>query len=157
MNVENLKDLFIGVNKHGKNNVSVRNQIKNAFDADHALCIFPAGLVSRKSKGKLETRLEKNLCNLCKGAWIEKLYLYTLTGSFLLFFITYIRLGSFLELRQILKCSTFRMNYLNKEIKKSPFILVQAINGKEFHSELTDYKAAQEYKKKVYSIKDKTI
>ena len=50
MNVENLKDLFVGVNKHGKNNVSVRNQIKNAFDADHALCIFPAGLVSRKSK-----------------------------------------------------------------------------------------------------------
>ena len=53
MNVENLKDLFIGVNKHGKNNVSVRNQIKNAFDADHALCIFPAGLVSRRSKGKI--------------------------------------------------------------------------------------------------------
>ena len=53
MNVENLKDLFVGVNKHGKNNVSVRNQIKNAFDADHALCIFPAGLVSRKFKGEI--------------------------------------------------------------------------------------------------------
>lgn len=51
MNLHNLKGLFVGVNKHGKNDVSIRQQISDLFESDQAVCIFPAGLVSRKSKG----------------------------------------------------------------------------------------------------------
>ena len=35
------------------------------------------------------------------------------------------------------------------------FHVGQPIEGKKFHMELNEYKAAQEYKKKVYAIKDK--
>ncbi len=51
MNLKNLRGLFIGVNKHGKNDISVRQQIKNAFMSENAICLFPAGLVSRKVNG----------------------------------------------------------------------------------------------------------
>jgi len=51
MNLDNLKDLFVGVNKHGKNETSTRQQIYELFESDEAVCIFPAGLVSRKQKG----------------------------------------------------------------------------------------------------------
>ena len=61
LHLDNLKDLFIGVNKIGKNNGSVRQQIQQAFQEDHALCVFPAGLVSRKIKGEV-----KDLCKLCQ-------------------------------------------------------------------------------------------
>lgn len=54
MNLENLKGLFVGVNKHGKNEQSTRQNIIDAFESDEAICIFPAGLVSRKQQGKIE-------------------------------------------------------------------------------------------------------
>ena len=37
MNLKNLRGLFIGVNKHGKNDISVRQQIKNAFLSENAI------------------------------------------------------------------------------------------------------------------------
>ena len=54
LNIPFLKNMFVGVNKFGKNKTSVREQINAAFSADHALCIFPAGKVSRKIKGNVE-------------------------------------------------------------------------------------------------------
>jgi putative hemolysin len=53
MNLHNLKNLFLGVNKHGKNEVSTRQQISELFESNEAVCIFPAGLVSRKIDGKI--------------------------------------------------------------------------------------------------------
>lgn len=51
MNLTNLSDLFVGVNKHGKNEKSTREQIVDLFSSDKMVCIFPAGLVSRRKKG----------------------------------------------------------------------------------------------------------
>lgn len=50
MNLPNLKELFIPVNKHGSNadNIRIFNE---TFDSDTLLLYFPAGLVSRKNKG----------------------------------------------------------------------------------------------------------
>ena len=48
MNVKNLKDLFVGVNKHGKNSQDTRDNIDDLFASENAVCIFPSGLVSRK-------------------------------------------------------------------------------------------------------------
>jgi putative hemolysin len=53
MNLHNLKNLFVGVNKHGKNEASTRQQISDLFESNEAVCIFPAGLVSRRIKGKV--------------------------------------------------------------------------------------------------------
>lgn len=48
LNLENLKQIFIPVNKHGRNSASVVQQMNEAFAADKAVMVFPAGLVSRK-------------------------------------------------------------------------------------------------------------
>ena len=50
---KNLNGIFLGVNKHGKNSLSKREQLENLFAADEAVCIFPAGLVSRKNNGEI--------------------------------------------------------------------------------------------------------
>jgi putative hemolysin len=52
MNLPNLKSLFIPVNKHGSNadNIRIFNE---TFDSDVLLLYFPAGLVSRKTKGEI--------------------------------------------------------------------------------------------------------
>lgn len=50
MLLPNLKNLFTPVNKHGSN-IDNMKFINAAFAGDNLLLIFPAGLVSRKSKG----------------------------------------------------------------------------------------------------------
>lgn len=54
MNVEILKDRFVGVNKVGKNALASLQKVEKQFASDSATFIFPAGLVSRKKKGKIE-------------------------------------------------------------------------------------------------------
>jgi putative hemolysin len=49
MNIPNLKDLFIPINKHGSNSSNVRI-IDETFASDRAMLFFPAGLCSRKQK-----------------------------------------------------------------------------------------------------------
>jgi putative hemolysin len=57
MNLENLKELFIPINKHGSNaeNVAI---IENTFASDVVILFFPAGLVSRKQKKGIIKDLE---------------------------------------------------------------------------------------------------
>ncbi|MFT4602219.1 MAG: putative hemolysin [Arenicella sp.] len=53
MNLENLKDMFVGVNKHGTNTKDSLKVLNDLFASEQAVFVFPAGLVSRKKKGKL--------------------------------------------------------------------------------------------------------
>jgi 1-acyl-sn-glycerol-3-phosphate acyltransferase len=53
MNLPNLKDLFIPINKHGSNFENARI-IDKSFESDVLMLYFPAGLVSRKQKGKIK-------------------------------------------------------------------------------------------------------
>jgi putative hemolysin len=50
MNLVNIKNLFIPINKHGTNAQNLRI-INETFSSDKAVLYFPAGLVSRKQKG----------------------------------------------------------------------------------------------------------
>lgn len=50
MNLENLKGMFVGVNKLGKNAKDSLRKVDELFATDQLICIFPAGLVSRKKK-----------------------------------------------------------------------------------------------------------
>ncbi|MDR2283386.1 MAG: 1-acyl-sn-glycerol-3-phosphate acyltransferase [Sphingobacterium sp.] len=54
MNVGNLQPLFVGVNKIGGQDKNAIAAIEEAYAGEHALLVFPAGLVSRKIHGKIE-------------------------------------------------------------------------------------------------------
>ncbi len=49
----NLKPLFIPVNKHGSNTDNLQI-IHNTFESDKLMLYFPAGLVSRRQRGRIE-------------------------------------------------------------------------------------------------------
>ena len=54
MNVKNLGPIFLPVNKHGaqaKDSVALTNE---AYHSDNQLLVFPAGLCSRRKKGRIE-------------------------------------------------------------------------------------------------------
>ena len=58
MNIKNLNDIFVGVNKHGKNTTAVLDHIDSFYAGSGVLVIFPAGLVSRKQEQGLIRDLE---------------------------------------------------------------------------------------------------
>jgi 1-acyl-sn-glycerol-3-phosphate acyltransferase len=53
MNIKNIQDLFIPINKHGKQALEAAAQLEQTYLSDTQIMTFPAGLVSRKIKGKI--------------------------------------------------------------------------------------------------------
>ncbi|MFM6946979.1 MAG: 1-acyl-sn-glycerol-3-phosphate acyltransferase [Flavobacteriales bacterium] len=47
LNIKQLSNLFVGVNKFGRNQGSVRQHIRSAFEKEQVVIIFPAGMVTR--------------------------------------------------------------------------------------------------------------
>ncbi len=50
MNIPNMKELFVPINKHGSNMQNARI-INSSFESDVLMLYFPAGMVSRRKKG----------------------------------------------------------------------------------------------------------
>ncbi len=65
MNVLNLENTFLPINKHGAQAREAAQYINEIFASDKQVCIFPAGLVSRKQKGGIIKDLtwHKNFIN----------------------------------------------------------------------------------------------
>jgi 1-acyl-sn-glycerol-3-phosphate acyltransferase len=53
LSLKNLKQLFVGVNKHGSTPADSVKQMNDLFGSGHAVFIYPAGLVSRRIKGEV--------------------------------------------------------------------------------------------------------
>ena len=51
--IKNMEGLFAGVNKHGSTAKSSLQSINDLFASEQSVFVFPAGLVSRKQKGKI--------------------------------------------------------------------------------------------------------
>jgi len=54
MNLKNLSEIFVGIDKSSKVRGEAHKKVTELFNSDHTVCIFPAGLVSRKIKGKVQ-------------------------------------------------------------------------------------------------------
>jgi 1-acyl-sn-glycerol-3-phosphate acyltransferase len=53
MNLKNIRDLFIPINKHGKQALEAAAILEKTYESDTQILTFPAGLVSRKIKGQI--------------------------------------------------------------------------------------------------------
>ncbi|SHF27245.1 Putative hemolysin [Mariniphaga anaerophila] len=53
LNIKQLNDFFIPINKHGSHSRKAAKILEDAYDSDAQILIFPSGLASRKIKGKI--------------------------------------------------------------------------------------------------------
>jgi len=53
-NIKNFEPMFVPVNKHGANSREVSKLIEETYAGEHAVLVFPAGLVSRKQSGTIK-------------------------------------------------------------------------------------------------------
>jgi len=54
LRIPNLKNLVVGVNKHGINTKESIEELNKLFESEQAIFVFPSGLVSRRIRGKVQ-------------------------------------------------------------------------------------------------------
>jgi putative hemolysin len=153
MNLKNISNLFIGVNKHGKNDNSVRNQIKNAFESDNAICIFPAGLVSRKIDGVVQDLAWKKTFMLYARSLDRTVVPIHIEGELSNFFYRLSKIRSAFGIK-----ANIEMLYLSNELFKQynrtiTFTVGEPIKAGEIDKSMNDQDAAAMLRKTVHSLK----
>jgi len=153
LHLKNLNDIFLGVNKHGKNGLSIKQQLDELFSSESAICIFPAGLVSRKIEGEvMDLEWKKTFISLSKQHERTIIPVY-IDGSLSPFFY---RLSNFRK--KIGIKANIEMLYLSNEFfklkgKNIRIVIGEAISPAKLAEEKNDRKLANWVKSKVYELK----
>ena len=153
MNLENLNGLFIGINKHGINKKNVREEIEKAFKSEHAICIFPAGLVSRKINGLVQDLEWKRTFVTYARSLDRTVIPIKIDGQLSPFFYRLSRVRRFFRIK-----ANIEMLYLADELFKQrnktlTFTVGQAIKMNQFDTSLTDKEVASEIRKIVHELR----
>lgn len=154
LNLKNLKGLFVGVNKHGKNSNMALKDVNDLFASENAVFVFPAGLVSRRKKGKVEDLEWKKTFVTRSKKHNKRVVPVYLDGELTNFFY---RLSNFRTAIGIK--ANIEMLYLAKEAFKQRNKTINVTFGKPIDPEyFTDKKSdkewAQHVKKEVYQLKN---
>lgn len=153
MNLENMRGMFVGVNKIGKNKSSIREQIKELFQSDQAVCIFPAGLVSRKRKGEVKDLVWKKTFVTYSKEFDRTIIPVYIDGRLSRFFYGLARFRKALGIK-----TNIEMLYLANELFKQrdrhfEFIVGEPIQARDLDPQIDDKEMAQVIKEKVYDLR----
>ncbi len=154
LHIENLNGIFVGVNKHGKNGISKREQLAELFATDNAVCVFPAGLVSRKINSEIkDLQWKKTFITLSKehNRTIIPIFIDGKLSNF------FYRLANFRK--RIGIKANIEMLYLSNEFyklrNKNIFIKVgDQIPYDSLPQEMNQQKQASWVKEKVYELQN---
>jgi len=151
--IPNLKELFIPINKHGSNTENLEI-IHNTFESDKIILYFPAGLASRKQKGRIED-LEWKKTFISKGKQYKRdIIPVYIDGKNSKFFYNLANLRKNLRIG-----ANIEMLYLPDEMYKQKNKTINITFGKSIPYQTFDkrynYKIwAQKVKKYVYAMGD---
>ncbi len=154
LNIPNLVDLAVPINKTGKNSTQLARDLNKAFQEDNMIVFFPAGICSRKIKGKIvDLEWKKTFVSKAKEYKRDVLPIY-FEGKNSRFFYNLANIRKKLGLKV-----NIEMLYLPDELfkhknKKFKMIIGKPIPYQTFTNEKTDFEHANEIKKKVYQLKN---
>lgn len=154
LHLENLKPIFVGVNKLGKNAAASLQKVDETFASDQLLCIFPAGLVSRKQKGQVkDLQWRKTFISRSKKHNKTIIPVY-IEGSLSNFFYNLYTIRKALGMK-----ANIEMLYLVNELykqhnKKITIKFGEPIDSSTFDGSKSDGEWAEFVKEKVYDLKD---
>ncbi|MCG8576053.1 MAG: 1-acyl-sn-glycerol-3-phosphate acyltransferase [Flavobacteriales bacterium] len=155
MQLDNLKDLFVGVNKHGANSKESLQKLNEVYESDQLVFVFPAGLVSRKKKGKVED-LEWKKTFITRAKKLEKPVIPVyLDGELSRFFYRLSNFRSKIGIKANLEMF-YLVDELFKQAGKTLTIRFGTpISPDQFDNSKKDIEWAQWVKEKVYKLKEK--
>lgn len=155
MNLTNLSDLFVGVNKHGKNEISTREQIMNVFQSDEAVCIFPAGLVSRKQNGLIRDLDWKKTFMTYSIKYNQPIVPVYIDGELSKFFYRLSNFRRFLGIKLNIEMLYLADELFKQRNKTITFTIGKPILPKDLDLNVSEKDLAQEVKSIVYKLAEK--
>ena len=153
LNIGPLRSLFVGVNKHGATPKESVRHMKELFASKNAIFIYPAGLVSRKIKGKVQdVEWKKTFVSQSKHHDSLIVPVYTEGPQLSNFFYNLANFRKFLGIK-----ANLEMFYLVDEMMKqrdSTFRIVfgKPFSAKTFDSSKNDQEWTNWVRNKVYSL-----
>ncbi len=133
LEVKNMSDIFIPVNKHGAQSREAAKLMEESLASDAQILMFPAGLVSRKKRGEIED-LEWKKHFIVKAVKHEREVVPVfITGRNSNFFYNLANFRAFLGLK-----ANIEMLYLSDELFKQKgknFTIMNFLSKKEKNSQ----------------------
>ena len=152
LNLEPMRDIFVGVNKHGNTAVPSLKNVDATLASDESVVIFPAGLVSRRKNGKVEDlEWKKTFVTRAKRHKVPIVPVY-IEGSLSNFFYRLSNLREMLGIKVNIEM-LYLVNELFKQKNRDITITFgQAIQAKDLDNSKKDIEWAQNIKRKVYAL-----
>jgi putative hemolysin len=152
LNLENLKDLFVGVNKFGKNLTQSLRKVDETFASDQAVFVFPAGLVSRKVKGEVRDLKWKKTFVTRARKYNQPIVPVYIDGRLSNFFYNFANIRTSLGVKK-----NIEMFYLVNELFKQKGSEVDLVFGEMITPDMlddnkSDHEWAEQIKAKVYEM-----
>lgn len=153
LQLKNLEELFIGVNKHGKNSVEKFSAMDKLFASDNAMLIFPAGLVSRKqAKGEIkDLEWKKSFIRQAKKNRHDIIPVY-IEGKNSSFFYNFARFRSRMGIKANVEMFYLMDEMYHQKGKTIKIIFGRPLSHEIFTGEKTEYEWAQLVKEHVYVL-----
>jgi putative hemolysin len=155
LNLTNMSDMFVGVNKVGSQKSGTRQRIYELFESDACVCIFPAGLVSREIDGKIQDLDWKKTFVTNSKKFDRKVIPIHIEGRLSKFFYNFSKLRRRLGIK-----ANLEMLYLSNELFKQSgrhikFVVGDAIDPAILYNEnKSEHEVAQEIRGMVYDLAD---
>lgn len=152
LNLGRLNSIFLGVNKHGKNKSSSLLQINSLFASEQLICIFPAGLVSRKKNGLVRDLQWKKTFIRQSRLNNQLIVPVHIEGKLSNWFYRLSNFRSFLGIK-----ANIEMLYLADELFKQrnqhiQFTVGAAIPASSLDQSISDQKHADWFRNHIYSL-----
>lgn len=153
MALTNMSGMFVGVNKIGNQKSGTRERIYDLFESDDCVCVFPAGLVSRKVNGVIQDLEWKKTFVTNAKKFNRKVIPIYIEGHLSKFFYNLSNFRSKLGIKVNLE-----MLYLSNEMFKQSgrhikFVVGDAIDPAIlYNAEKTEHEIAQEIRGIVYDL-----
>jgi putative hemolysin len=154
LGIENMQEMFVGVNKYGKNKGSIRDQLSDLFKAEEVVCIFPAGLVSRKQKKEIKDLIWKKTFVTYSKEFDRTIVPVYIDGGLSNFFYRLSQFRKFLGIK-----SNIEMLYLSNELFKQRNKHMKLVVGRPLERSFlmknkNDNKLAELIKEQVYELRN---
>jgi putative hemolysin len=156
MNLKPLEPVFIPVNKHGRQTTDYMKQTNDAYASDSQILYFPAGLCSRKIKGKIvDLEWKKNIIGKAVQYQRDIVPVY-FSGRNSNFFYRFANIRKKLRIK-----ANLEMFYLSDEFfkqKNANFELIfgEPINYTTFDKTKTQTEWVNYVREKAYSLSNNT-
>jgi len=156
LNLKPLKDIFIGVNKHGSTSLSSFRKLDAVLENQESIVIFPSGFVSRKKNGVvMDLEWKKTFVTRARKHNVPIVPVH-IKGELSPFFYWLSRIREFLGIQ-----ANIEMLYLVNELFKQKNSSIQIVFGEPIFPETLDVKERKDkdwanYIRKIaFNLKDK--